>query len=299
MEKRDNKIKSTMIDLKLQDTHTSTLDDYIRTSEVLPLGVFFKSSLLQAIRDAISYLKLKKQGSVFIPSELTGVQPLQLVSSIDKYNNLKINYITNSYRYPLGNESRPITEDEWEVGDKIYNTNTELQKCIGWVCKEKGIPGKWGVMGFIRNWATEIEEVSHLPDPTIYQLNRQLVQNGRVYICKCVNGEYNWYWMDYAYGSTAERPTTDLRIGLPYFNTETGLPEWYNGKKWVEVALADQDWLDPLLNSMLDAIKDEFYKVFNIPRPDNVVLKLDSTPATESIITHQRISNSIMIRSEN
>lgn len=35
------------------------------------------------------------------------------------------------------------------------------------------------------------------------------------------------------YGASTGRPTSDLWIGRPYFNTTTGQTEWWNGLTWV------------------------------------------------------------------
>jgi len=35
-------------------------------------------------------------------------------------------------------------------------------------------------------------------------------------------------------GTTAERPTTKLYVGKPYFDTTLGEPVWYDGSTWVE-----------------------------------------------------------------
>lgn len=236
---KDTRVASSMVDLRLQLGDAATLEDYLRTSQVLPIGVFYKDSLSQSVKDAIKYITAQRQGSVFIPAQSESDNPTQIISAINKAGKLQINYITYGYRYPINDEARPLTDDDWQIGDIIYNTDTTINKCIGWVCKQAGTPGEWGVVGFIGNWATEIEEVELLPDPGPMQLNRQLVAGGRAYICKCVNGEYDWYWMDYAYGGSAQRPTTDLRVGLPYYNIETGLPEWYNGIEWVAAAKAN------------------------------------------------------------
>lgn len=35
-------------------------------------------------------------------------------------------------------------------------------------------------------------------------------------------------------GTTAQRPTKGLYIGLPYFDTTLGTPIWYSGSDWVD-----------------------------------------------------------------
>lgn len=234
----DNRVTATMVELNMSKNDQATLRDYLDTSKVLPIGAFYKTSTAQAITDALNYLTAKQDGGVYVPADKSN-KATQIVSSVDKSGKLKINYITSNYRYPINKEARPFTGDAWQIGDLVYNTDTDKNKCLGWVCTEAGTPGSWGVIGFIRNWATELEEVSALPDPGPMQINRQLVCGGRAYICKLVDGEYNWYWMDYAYGNTSQHPTTDLRVGLPYYNIQTGLPEWWNGSEWVAVAKAN------------------------------------------------------------
>lgn len=234
----DNRVTSTMVELNMSRGDQATLRDFLDTSKVLPIGAFYKTSVAQAITDAINYLTAKQDGGVYVPADKSN-KATQIVSSIDKSGKLKINYITSNYRYPINKEARPFTGDAWQIGDLVYNTDTDKNKCLGWVCTEAGIPGSWGVIGFIRNWATELEEVTALPDPGPMQINRQVVCAGRAYICKLVDGEYNWYWMDYAYGNSSQHPTTDLRVGLPYYNIQTGLPEWWNGSEWVAVAKAN------------------------------------------------------------
>lgn len=34
-------------------------------------------------------------------------------------------------------------------------------------------------------------------------------------------------------GTTANRPATELLVGLYYFDTSLGIPIWYNGTNWV------------------------------------------------------------------
>lgn len=35
-------------------------------------------------------------------------------------------------------------------------------------------------------------------------------------------------------GTTAQRPTTGLQVGLQYFDTTLGMPIWYDGGGWVD-----------------------------------------------------------------
>jgi hypothetical protein len=38
----------------------------------------------------------------------------------------------------------------------------------------------------------------------------------------------------YQSGTTAQRPTTRLWIGRPYFDTTEGKPIWYDGTQWID-----------------------------------------------------------------
>lgn len=35
-------------------------------------------------------------------------------------------------------------------------------------------------------------------------------------------------------GTTANRPTSDLYVGRPFFDTTLGKPVWYDGTNWVD-----------------------------------------------------------------
>lgn len=37
-------------------------------------------------------------------------------------------------------------------------------------------------------------------------------------------------------GTTANRPTTNLYVGKPYFDTTLGIPIWYDGTNWIDAA---------------------------------------------------------------
>lgn len=35
-------------------------------------------------------------------------------------------------------------------------------------------------------------------------------------------------------GTTTGRPTAELYVGLPYFDTTLGIPIWYDGTNWID-----------------------------------------------------------------
>lgn len=37
-------------------------------------------------------------------------------------------------------------------------------------------------------------------------------------------------------GTTANRPTTNLWTGRPYFDTTLGIPIWWDGTQWIDAA---------------------------------------------------------------
>ena len=242
-------IKSNVVQIGLDPQSKTNLYDYVDSSAVIPIDVFYQSSLEQAISAAITYLTDKREGSVYIPADANN-HAVYINARVGKDLQVDINYSTVNYRFPINSEARPYSGGNWQIGDIIINNDISDAKCEGWVCIEAGTPGTWQAFGYIRRWFTEVEQLDQLPEPGPMQLSRQVMSGGRVYICKLVDGEYAWYWMDYAYGTTAQRPTTDLRKGLPYYNIQTGLPEWYNGNEWVAVALADHthasDATDPI-----------------------------------------------------
>lgn len=237
---KTNYVGSKVVDTSFDLGFQVPLDDYIKASRAIPIRIFQAESetVTSAVSKAITYLTNKREGVVEIPADVNN-KAVYLEAIVDKENHIRINYKTTNYRFPINQESRPYSGGDWQIGDVVLNEDTTDQKCIGWICTEAGTPGSWLGFGYIKRWFTEIEKMDALPQPGPMQEGRQVMSGGRIYACKLVDGEYNWYWMDYAYGSTAQRPTTDLRVGLPYFNIETGLPEWYNGAEWVAVAKAN------------------------------------------------------------
>lgn len=232
-----NYVGSDVVDVSLSPDTKVSLDHYINDSKSIPLTIFQSSTIdkLAAIPIAINYLREKREGVVEIPAE-SNQKAVYLEAKLDKLNRVKINYKTSNYRYPINQESRPYSNEAWDIGDIVFNSDVSDQKCLGWICIESGIPGNWLGFGYIKRWFTELERVENLPQPGAMQEGRQLIANGRIYTCKLMNGEYDWYWMDYTYGNTAQRPSDNLKVGMPYFNTETRLPEWYDGSSWVAVA---------------------------------------------------------------
>lgn len=45
------------------------------------------------------------------------------------------------------------------------------------------------------------------------------------------------------YGPTISRPTTNLKIGLPYFDTDLNRPIWWNGNQWIDSCGDNADFL--------------------------------------------------------
>lgn len=218
-------------------SYRSTLKDLIHNNKVIPLSVFFKTNNKQAIEDAIKYLKEKKYGSVFIPPE-DNIQNDLIINVVkDKKNLFKINYVTSSYRHPINNEKRPYTNEDWGIGDIVYNTETNINKCYGWICVTSGTPGEWEQIGTIQPFNTYVELVNDLPKASIPQLGRQLrykLNNKEcLFICKEEDGKARWVQQDHIIGNTDDRPLTAPN-GTWYYNTDVDRYEWYSEKasKW-------------------------------------------------------------------
>jgi len=193
---------------------------------------------LSAVNNATSFLSERGYGTLEIPA-ITGVSDyISYLDAIKEDLSVKLRYRYSFYRFPINSESRAIT-GSFQLGDTVYNTDITTNKALGWVCVEAGIPGKWQAFGFIKDWYTEIEKVTVLPEAGPMQEGRQVyVTSGipSIYVCKKLSdGSYKWFWMDYSYGTTVQRDASVKTMGMPYFNTDTGYPEWWNGLAWVKM----------------------------------------------------------------
>lgn len=183
--------------VQASDFNDYSLDQYIDDSISIPIGVFYKSSTVQAIGDAVEYLKTKRFGTVVVPPT-DQVNTLLLQATINRNKQVVVNFIYYNYKFPVNNESRPHTSEPWIVGDRIINLDTDASKSEGWVCTRAGTPGEWKATSYSRKWSSQVETVDALPDPSELQQGRQLLcpdRRGVIYCYICTTneaGEYVW-----------------------------------------------------------------------------------------------------------
>ena len=195
-EVRKSKVGSLGVGASLVGNSAYLLRSYLEDTNAVPLEAFKKTDYTQAIRDAISYLTSKKQGIIEVPI-IDGNNEFLIKANINKSKNVVINYICNNYRFPINRESRPITNDSWQLGDIVLNNQYDESKCFGWVCTEAGTPGKWESFGLIKKWFSQVEVLNSLPDANEMQLGRQVLirSNSGInicYICVRTNSGYTW-----------------------------------------------------------------------------------------------------------
>ena len=87
-----------------------SLNEYIKDSLSIPIGVFYKSSNVQAIQDAVNYMKTQRFGSVVVPPN-SDYNLLILQSCINKNKQVVVNVTYYNYRPPINSESRPYTSE--------------------------------------------------------------------------------------------------------------------------------------------------------------------------------------------
>ena len=186
------------LNVQASDFNNYSLDDYLRDSEYIPINVFKKTDTAQAIRDGIQYITTAKFGTLVVPP-IDNNKPLLISANIDSNGLVKINYTYQNYRFPVNSETRPYTNDAWQVGDRIINKDTAKSKSEGWVCVTSGTPGEWKAITYYRNWASQVETVDTLPDANKLMEGRQLLCKDKAtnivycYICTTNNqGQYAW-----------------------------------------------------------------------------------------------------------
>lgn len=169
-----DRIRTDMIELYL-DGIRSSFQDIIEQYQSIPITAFDSANgLVAAVHRAIEFLRNQKCGSVYI-NESGGFKEVILNSRLNKDGFNVINFSTYNYRYPINNESRPYTKDDWQLGDIILNTDINANRVAGWICIEAGTPGNWKGFGYLRDWYTEVERVDRLPEASEVQEGRQVI----------------------------------------------------------------------------------------------------------------------------
>lgn len=234
---------------ELSKYHPVTVASYITNQKTYWLKDFidYKSQyhFSVAVQRAMEFLESVDSGVVHAPETCIDnatllKYPTTLIKTVGKIN---VEYYNN--RYPINSESRPLLGTEFEVGDKVINTDIITNTCIGWICIEGGIPGVWREFGQIRKHYTEVQSMSYLPQASELQLGRQVLltndekSTSSLWICKKNNGEYSWCQQDYDIGDTDSRPETPS-IGYIRYNTQLKTIEWWNGFAWDKVPNAEE-----------------------------------------------------------
>lgn len=195
----NNNVKSNVVNIGLQPDLIISLDKYVRDKLTIPISVFKASSTKSAIESALVYLNQKQEGVVEIPA--TDTQSwVRIVATKNSVGETVINFVTTKHRSPT-TESRPYTDDPWQVGDIILNNDITSTKCLGWGCITSGTPGTWEQFGHLKRWYSQIEQVDSLPDPSELQANRQVVyldpesNDPDIYYCALVPSTNQWTWL--------------------------------------------------------------------------------------------------------
>ena len=231
-----NTVKSRVVEISRQGVDT-TLEDYL-SLHVYPVETFMAGStdLKTAVATGIVYLKNVGTGAVIVSkTEKREFLSARVVTNPD--NTVSVNYIVKNYRFPLNEEKVPILDVSWGVGDIILNTDFTQNQCMGWVCKEAGVPGVWNQFGNIGPYYNYIEELDYLPEPSELQVGRQVRYklNGKqgLFICRWDGVNPVWVQQDYLIGPEDERPESAPN-GTWYYNTTVDRYEWYSEKdaKW-------------------------------------------------------------------
>ena len=231
-----NTVKSRVVEISRQGVDT-TLEDYL-SLHTYPVETFMTGStdLKTAVATGIIYLKSVGTGAVIVSkSEEREFLSARVKTNPD--NTVSVNYIAKNYRFPINEEKVPILDVSWGVGDIILNTDYTQNQCMGWVCKESGVPGVWNQFGNIGPYYNYIEELDYLPEPSVLQLGRQVRYklNGKqgLFICRWDGANPVWAQQDYLIGTEDERPESAPN-GTWYYNTTVDRYEWYSEKdaKW-------------------------------------------------------------------
>ena len=246
-----SEVKSNVIGVEFYPEAPLRLDQYLETSSILPIELFDRNgSMVDAIALAVSYLTARGEGKVVIPANETHATVVVEV----KLNRLRqpvVNFTAEGYKKPTSN--RPYTDEHWQVGDTIINTDVKSNKCIGWICVEAGSPGTWERFGNIKPWTTMLEELDYLPDASELQVGRQVLYKdatgySSLYFCANVNGTFKWIQQNMAMGSEEDRPENPSDNWW-YFNTTIGYPQWYDSRisEWRTIydkATYETMWVD-------------------------------------------------------
>src|SRR5699024_9231751 len=122
---------------ELSKYHPVTVASYITNQKTYWLKDFidYKSQyhFSVTLQRAMEFLESVDSGVVHAPETCIDnatllKYPTTLIKTVGKIN---VEYYNN--RYPINSESRPLLGTEFEVGDKVINTDIITNTCIGWI----------------------------------------------------------------------------------------------------------------------------------------------------------------------
>ena len=214
-----NRVGSNVVKIGIESDIEVSLDEYIKSNQVIPISIFKRGSISEAIESAVTFLITKKCGSVEIPSSIEVDSPVKVRISVNKDNAIVENFTFTSHRYPIGIEGRPYTGENWKVGDIVFNNDIIGTPCVGWICIEEGTPGKWKQFANIKSWHTQLEELPALPDASELQLGRQVLVHVDEILADCLyycardaDGVYKWFIQNEENINTAILEALNVRV---------------------------------------------------------------------------------------
>lgn len=235
-----NRVSSLMIHNPNGD---SNLHDFLKNKVSLSVSEFgfnpnkpySKSTvaeLLASITRGLKVLNDRAYGLLEIPPTLGFSDYVSFIEAKKEGSVVKLKFVSHNYRYPISG-GRPFGGD-YQVGDIVYNTDITRNNALGWVCTQNGSPGEWKAFDFIKDWSSQIENMSYLPDASIRQFGRliNLTTNNLIYACRKSGQDYVWVCIDSPVGSTENRPKVGLTTGMTYYNTDIESLEIWNGSRW-------------------------------------------------------------------
>ena len=216
-------------------------------------------TLMPAIEKARADFRNKRYGTLYIPRTDLYPYAVKIKYSVDEFENLHENFMTENYRHPKNIESRPYVDEPWARGDVITSTNPQLGKPVEWVCITEGIPGSWEGSGFLTSYMGQIERLNELPKPSVNQEGRQVIissrDDGAVWTCvKTPKGIYQWVAPTILAGTQDEKPTKPHERFV-FFDVEKNRFEMFINNKWKEIYSLSEHFKD-YINEIIDKIKD-------------------------------------------
>ena len=154
-------------------------------------GILIQGSIIKNLYITNNRLKLCKDYFSLIESEVDNKYIINLSddnATVGNNSKLRIGDTTI-----VLNTEFPVI-GKWRKGDIVLNSNTSINKSIGWICESSGTPGSWFPIGTLEQYAGLLKQGTTSQRPT-------------------VNISY---------------------LGACFFDTTLNKPIWFNGNNWVD-----------------------------------------------------------------